>query len=71
MSAVPKADVQNVGVGIVLNVCFWPKAAVRNHAFQANLNDRFTDCCYSRQTEIDKNNENAVYTRTLRCIANC
>ena len=24
-----KADVQNVGIGVELNVCLWPKAAVR------------------------------------------
>ncbi len=29
MSAFRKADVQNVGVEIVLDVCFWPRAAVR------------------------------------------
>ena len=40
MSAVPKADVQNVGVGIVLNVCFWPKAAVREKRFKDFLYDR-------------------------------
>ena len=29
MSAFRKADVQNVGVEIVLDVCFWPKADVQ------------------------------------------
>ncbi len=29
MTAFPKADVQNVRVGVGLNVRFWPKAAVR------------------------------------------
>jgi hypothetical protein len=28
MSAFPKADVQNIGIGIELDVRFWPKAAV-------------------------------------------
>ncbi len=29
MSAFSKADVQNVRLGTELNVCLWPKAAVR------------------------------------------
>ena len=29
MSAFPKADVQNLGVGTDLNVRFWPKADIR------------------------------------------
>ncbi len=29
MSAFPKADVQNVRVGVDPNVCLWPKAAVQ------------------------------------------
>ncbi len=29
MSAFPKAAVQNIRVGADLNVCLWPKAAVR------------------------------------------
>ena len=29
MSAFPKADIQNVGVGVELNVRFWPKADTR------------------------------------------
>ncbi len=28
MTAFPKADVQNVRIGIDLNVCLWPKADV-------------------------------------------
>ncbi len=28
MTAFPKADVQNMRIGIELNVRFWPKAAV-------------------------------------------
>ncbi len=28
MTAFPKADVQNVRIGVEPNVCFWPKAAV-------------------------------------------
>ena len=29
MSAFPKADIRNVGVGVELNVRFWPKADIR------------------------------------------
>ena len=29
MTASPKADIQNVRVGVALNVRLWPKAAVR------------------------------------------
>ncbi len=29
MTAFPKADIQNVRIGIVLDGCLWPKADVR------------------------------------------
>ncbi len=29
MSAFPKADVQNVRIGVELDVCLWPKADIR------------------------------------------
>ncbi len=29
MSAFPKADIQNVRVGVELNVCLWPKADIQ------------------------------------------
>ena len=29
MTAFPKADVQNVRIGIELSVCLWPKADIR------------------------------------------
>ena len=32
MSAFPKADVQDVGVGTDLNVCLWPKADIRTES---------------------------------------
>ncbi len=42
MSAFPKADVQNVGGGIDLNVCFsLPKADVKEHRFRLSPNVRF------------------------------
>ncbi len=29
MSAFPKADIQNIGVGIVSDGCLWPKADIQ------------------------------------------
>ena len=31
MTAFPKADVQNAGVGVEPNVCLWPKADVQKN----------------------------------------
>ncbi len=31
MSAFPKADIQNVRIGIAVNVRFWPKADIQEH----------------------------------------
>ncbi len=41
MSAFPKADVQNVRIGIELNVCFWPKADIETESKWVFLNVRF------------------------------
>ncbi len=37
MSAFPKADVQNVRIGVEPNVCFWPIAAVQNARVRIEL----------------------------------
>ncbi len=41
MSAFRKADVQNVGVEIVLDVCLWPKADIRTESKSVFLNGCF------------------------------
>ncbi len=41
MSAFPKADVQNVRIGIDLNVCLWPKADIRTESKSQFLDVRF------------------------------
>ncbi len=36
MSAFPKADVQNAGIGVELNVRLWPKADIQTSRTWAN-----------------------------------
>ncbi len=41
MTAFPKADVQNVHIGVDLNVRFWPKADIETESKWVFLNVRF------------------------------
>ncbi len=41
MSAFPKADIQNVRIGIALDGCLWPKADIETESKSRILNVRF------------------------------
>ncbi len=41
MSAFPKADVQNVRIGVEPNVCLWSKADIETESKSVFLNVRF------------------------------